>query len=222
MIMKTANKNSDTIGEKLLKKRILLEMEIKDAADEIQAPKKFIEALEENNYGAFPAKVYALGFLKKYLKFLDFNPVLSEEIVKEFNQEWEVAMFKKNKEIKKIPEIKEKIFILTPSKILIIGVVFVFLAISGYFIYQLRYVASPRITIEFPPQNYFSESQTIEIFGTASKNSDLTVNGRTLYIDEKGLFKDSLNLASGLNTLEFKAVNKFGEETTAIRHILVK
>lgn len=220
--MKTANKNSDTIGEKLLKKRVILELEIKDAADEIQAPKKFIEALEENNYGIFPAKVYALGFLKKYLKFLDFNQVSAEEIIKEFNQEWEVATFKKNKEIKKIPEIKENIFLLTPSKIVIIAGAFIFLAVLGYFAYQLRYVAPPGITVEFPPQNYFSENQTIEISGTASKNSDLTVNGRTLYIDENGLFKDNLNLASGLNTLEFKAVNKFGKETNIIRHVLVK
>lgn len=215
-------KKTGTIGERLSQKRTSLELEIKDAADEIQAPKKFIEALEENNYWVFPAKIYALGFLRKYIKFLDFDPILAEEIVKEFNQEWEVATFKKNKEIKKIPEVKETIFILTPSKMVAIGAAFVFLIISGYFVYQLRYIAPPGLAVQFPPQDYFSESQTIEISGTASKNSDLTVNGRTLYIDENGLFKDNLNLASGLNTLEFKAVNKFGKETTITRHVLVK
>jgi len=216
------NKNPKTIGETLAEKRMSLELETKDAADEIQAPKKFIEALEQNDYGIFPAKIYALGFLRKYVKFLGFDGETADKILKEFSQEWEVITFKKNKEIKKIPEIRENVFILTPRKIVMICGLLIFLTITGYFIYQLRYLGSPGLVINIPSENYFSENQSIEISGFAEKNSDLTINGRTIYIGENGLFKDSLNLASGLNTLEFRAVNKFGKETKIIRHVLVK
>ena len=221
--MKTTSKDQHkTIGEKLIEKRLVLELEVKEASDEIQASKKYIEALESNDYAVFPAKIYALGFLKKYIKLLGFDAETSEEILKEFSQEWEVVTFKKSKEIKKIPEIKEGVFILTPQKIIMFSGILVFLLIVGYFSYQLRYIGSPKLIIQTPSENYLSENFFIEVSGFAEKNSDLTVNGRTLYIDEKGLFKDSLNLASGLNTLEFKAINKFGKETTIIRHILVK
>ena len=57
----------------------------------------------------------------------------ADKILKEFSQEWEVVTFKKNKEIKKIPEIRENVFILTPRKIVMICGLLIFLTITGYF-----------------------------------------------------------------------------------------
>jgi hypothetical protein len=214
-------KDSQTIGEAFAKRREEIGLSVKDAADAIQAPQKFIEAFERNDYKVFPARIYALGFFKKYVKLLKMESA-DDDIMRWFNQEWEVAFFNKDKDIKKLPELKEKLFVITPQRVAAAFIAVFMLIVGGYFYYELAFLGAPMLKIEAPSDDFITPDNFIEIKGKTESGADLTINGRPLYIGENGDFKDTINLAAGLNTLEFKAVSKNGKETKVIRRIFVK
>ena len=62
-----ARKEPESLGERLKKLRETAGFSRAEIARDIQAPSRFVEALEEDSYELFPAKVYALGFLKKFV-----------------------------------------------------------------------------------------------------------------------------------------------------------
>lgn len=112
--------------------------------------------------------------------------------------------------------------LLNPRMILMILVGFLVL---GYLIYQLNFLISPpKLKIINPAQDFISLSQkTIEIIGQTSPEAQLTINGQPVYnLSKDGNFKETVNLGPGLNTLEIKAVNRFGKTNSVIRRILVK
>lgn len=81
----------------------------------------------------------------------------------------------------------------------------------GYFIFQGReYLVGPQIIIEFPkPAEVVSQSY-VNVKGRAFNVSTLSLNGRQIFTDEKGLFNEGLLLARGYNIIEVAASDKFG------------
>lgn len=69
------------LGEKLKKARENKGYSIREVSEKTNITPKFIEALEEEDYSAFPSETYTIGFLRSYAEFLNFDP---DEIVKEY------------------------------------------------------------------------------------------------------------------------------------------
>lgn len=219
--MTNSLKKSETLGEKLKKERERAELSLREAARRIQSSIRLLQALEENDYKKFPAKVYALGFLKRLLRELAIpNP---EEWLKEFNNEWEVRMFQKNKEALPLPENRGEDPYITPARLWTgTGILlFVFLLIFLGLRFN-NFVASPKLNLESPAEQQEMEGPTVKIKGQTEKESQLTINGREIKIDGQGNFEEDIELLPGLNILEFLARNRFGKESKVVRHILVK
>lgn len=62
-----------TILGKLKEIREQKELSVEDIADTLRISKEYIVAIEESDYLALPEKVYAIGFIKNYAKFLGAN-----------------------------------------------------------------------------------------------------------------------------------------------------
>lgn len=81
-----------------------------------------------------------------------------------------------------------------------------------YFWVQFKPILSGPKLIVFRPENgqtFISGDVIVE--GSAEDISSLHLNGRQIYIDENGHFKEDLLFASGLNIIEVKAKDKFGK-----------
>lgn len=214
------NKN-ETIGERLKKRREELEFNLQDVARRVQISSRLLQALEEDGYEKFSAKVYALGSFKKLLRELAVTD--KEEWIKEFDNEWEVRTFRKNKIALPLPENKQKAVYFTPLVFwVMLGMTFfaILLAFAGL---RLGYfVSAPRLILNEPrEQEVFAES-IIRVVGQTEKESRLTVNGRSITIDGQGNFSEEIELGVGLHTLEFRVQNRFGKENKVVRHILVR
>ncbi len=105
-------------------------------------------------------------------------------------------------------------------KTLVIGI-FV-LIVLGYGIYQSQNILKgPRVTVEYPLDGSTVTEDLIAIKGRTKNISSITLNDRSIYIDETGLFKEKLMLYPGYNIIKIRAEDKFGsmvEEYVEVIH----
>lgn len=62
------------LGETLQRARQSRGITMEDAERATRIPRRYLEALEQENYGILPAPVYARGFLRSYSGYLGLNP----------------------------------------------------------------------------------------------------------------------------------------------------
>ncbi len=62
------------LGETLRRARLAKGVTIEDAERVTRIPRKYLEALESENFGILPAPVYARGFLRSYSGYLGLDP----------------------------------------------------------------------------------------------------------------------------------------------------
>ena len=210
-----------TIGERLRKRRDALGLKTEDVASEIAAPVKYVTALETDQYEIFSAKVYAQGFLKKLLTVLSYEE--ADAILQEFKAEWSIRFASQERRPTPLPENRGQEPYIT-SKRLMYGLGGGLLLAFGVFLgfRLLHFVGLPQLIIEEPAENAAFGEPIVRIRGTTERESRLTVNGRMITIDAEGNFDDRIDLATGLQTLEFFVENRFGKIKKAIRHILIR
>ena len=75
---------AQTLGDILKKERQKKHWDISDVSKSSCIKPVYIEALEKGHYYVFPAKAYAIGFLRTYAKMLKLNP---EEMVALYHKE---------------------------------------------------------------------------------------------------------------------------------------
>ncbi len=100
---------------------------------------------------------------------------------------------------------------MTPKRLVIL-VLGVSLALFAYTRVQAL-VAGPEIVITSPKDGESVNDALVTITGTAHRISLITLNGRQIFTDESGRFKEELLLAYGYNILELKAQDNFGRVT---------
>jgi len=106
------------------------------------------------------------------------------------------------------------------TKGIVLILIFLF-AIYGLFKAE-NFLLGPKIVIEFPKNGQIFTTSDIEISGKASNISLFYLNGRQIFTDEEGKFKESLLLARGYNIIELKAKDKFNREIKEIRELVLK
>ena len=66
------------------------------------------------------------------------------------------------------------------------------------------------------------QSSHLEIVGTATNVSLIFLNGRQIFTDDTGKFKESLLLAKGYNIIEVSGKDKFDRQVKQQREIILK
>jgi hypothetical protein len=83
----------------------------------------------------------------------------------------------------------------------------------------LQYASAPLLQITKPSENMIVKTNEIEVEGKTDPAATLTLNDQNVQTDESGKFSLKAPLSLGLNTLTFKATNKFSKTTTKVRHL---
>jgi len=96
-------------------------------------------------------------------------------------------------------------------KVILIGVLFVF--IIGYSYYKTKdLIGGVKLTVAGIEHGETVSNPLIELSGTARRAIHVRINGREIFIDSEGIFRDSLLLLPGYNIITIEAQNKFGKE----------
>lgn len=207
-----------TLGEKLrmLRKRRHLSLEQAEEATKVRA--KYLEALESGSYGELPADVYTLGFLVKYAEFLE-TP--KDDLISSYRRERGSSI--SSRLFSPHARLREKRPLLTP-RIVVWGLVLLaIVGILGYIFYAVKnFTSAPNLEIQSPVAESVIRQDAVEVIGKTDQGTSLQINGQTVFLDDKGGFKEQVKLQQGLNNIELRATNRVKKETVKVIKILAE
>ena len=230
-----------SLGQYLRNEREQRGMSIDEAALETNIAKKYIEALEKDEYGFFPAEMYVTGFLSSYIEMLELDKELVLSMYKRaVNKEIEAPLevfydlHTPNRGVKK----NGRWIILSIPILLIVGVIVILnsragsssqqknnVQISDYSAPKNSMVTNVSLT-ELEQNNQFSigtedtivlfdkeiEIVAIEFLGVVQKNKQIKFNiGQNQYVYKKG---DVLNTdinGNGINDFTLEIISVTGK-----------
>jgi hypothetical protein len=103
----------------------------------------------------------------------------------------------------------------TTQKIFVAAVIVIIAAGLLYFIYRTSraYLSGPSITITEPDNYATFSTSTATIVGIAKRAQDITLDGRSITIDNNGNFRETILLMPGYNIETISAHDQFGHAT---------
>ncbi|AKM82349.1 TPA: transcriptional regulator [Candidatus Berkelbacteria bacterium] len=209
------------LGEILKSARKKKEITLDQAEEETKVRVKYLKALEEGRYEALPGNVYALGFLSKYVDFLELN---KEDLMRRFRLERGESQYD-DFHSKLMPErrIKEPLLYLTPKVVVVVSVILVLAGLLGYIIYSVRaFTTPPNLLVSSPSSEQVLTRSTVDIIGKTDEGVTLLINDQTVLLDDRGNFTQQVKLNPGLNTFEVKAISRLKKEKVVQVKILAQ
>lgn len=203
-----------TLGERLRKLRESKRISLTEASKRTRIQAKYLDFLENGDYGKLPADVYVRGFVKNYSEYLDGD---TKRLVMLFEKERGII-----KNIEKTTENKSKKkkvnvsgVIITPKIMGAIGVVVVFLLAFSYLYKEFHsFVSTPRLIIKHPLMTHETVVDGSMIFeGVTDRENEIVINDIKISVNENGEFSQEINLKEGVNIISVKSINRFGKET---------
>ena len=183
--------------------------------------KRYLEALESNDYKDLPHETYTCGILKIYADLLKLD---SNKIAKVYKRNQEILKNIKQANEPKMPHpINSPSFIITPKTFLIAFICLISVVILGYIGYQFFVFSSPpSLTITYPPDGITVKNNSIAIEGEVKNNGELFINDQNLPIESNGKFRTIVSLQNGVNVIKISAKNKLGKEKILSRKVLAE
>lgn len=210
---------SVTLGERLRSVREEARWTLDEASSRSGIRAAYLAAIEEGRYGDLPGAVYARNFVRRYAKILE---VSEAAVLEMFDREHAVSKRidpSPHDRIARSVHVRE---IITPQRIRWGIIVLLGIAILVYLGLELRnFTAPPMLVIDYPPEQLTTESRSVELRGSTNPEVTVTVNGKSILVDRNGVFRESLDLQDGLNTVIIRAQKKRGNAATVVRSILV-
>ncbi len=208
-----------SIGNILSTNRQLKKMSIEDVQKFTKIHKKYLIALEADDYSIFDNKVHAKGFLKIYTDFLTLD---TEEIIALWRREYEATFDKKAfVPLEKRTKLGFDSLNITPTNALLtlcIGFVILFF---GYLFYQYKnYTGNPKLEVASPVNNLISQESLIDFTGSTDLDSEVFINTQQVVLQADGSFALSVKLKEGINTFSITSVNKLGKKTDVLRTVI--
>ena len=226
-----------SLGQYLRNEREQRGLSIDEAALETNIAKKYIEALEKDEYGFFPAEMYVTGFLSSYIEMLELDKELVLSMYKRaINKEKEAPLevfydlHTPNRGVKK----NGRWIVLSIPILLIFGVIVILSSrfgssdqqtdstqISDYSARKNSIITNVSLT-ELEQNNQFSvgtkdtivlldeavEVVAIEFLGVVQKNKQIKFNiGQNQYVYKKGDVLNTDISGNGVNDLSLEIIS---------------
>lgn len=203
-------------GERLRQARNSLHLNLKQVAYKTGIKQDYLIAMENENFSVLPSGLYGKNFIKKYAQFLQIDP---EEILNK--TPFALENPQNNPFSKK--QIKRKNFLVFPKIIRNILLVLIILAFFSYLsFYLLKAREMPELVIHEPKDNITIEEQKINISGKTDPSAKLTINGKTIFLENNGNFSTGIDLKQGINELVIISQKKYSQENIIEKQISVQ
>lgn len=172
---------------------------------------KYLKAIEEDDWGMFSSRVYALGFVRRYCDYLGLP---GKEMVEEYKNEF-TRILKPTVKLKS-PHEKLDGFTLTPRLIFTILSVAAVVFVIGYIGFSVNNLSKPPFINIISPLEEKITQKDIAIEGKTLDTATVEINGRAVAVDDKGYFNQKVELQEGLNVFEIKSRSRLGKESNKL------
>lgn len=204
-----------TVGDILKKKRLEKGLTLDDIEKNLRVRKKFLLALENNQWLNFSSKVYITGLIKNYAQFL------------EIDYKKALAYFERDYEKKEVPTFKKSLsdsyFISNSRKVFFAVIFLVFGFFLIYFGYQIKlYFTPPKVEIISPKESFFSNQKVIKLIGQTEKEALIKIGNQRVFQNDKGIFEFNYPLKKGTNQIIIEVIGVNGRKTIIKKEIFNK
>jgi cytoskeletal protein RodZ len=225
-----------TLGERLQKIRQETGVSLHEIARATKVKAKYLEMIESDRFDQLPSSVYVKGFLRSYARCLKIE---ERDVINLYERErgiWENLEKRKKREESSALEEKEgqghsksrKLFrlpllVVTPKSVAALFFL-ITVGLGGAYFWQevQRFSQTPELVITKPADNFSTVGDAIEVEGQTEKNSQITINGKIVRVDEEGKFVEKVELKEGMNELVVTAVNRFDKKVEKSVQILAE
>lgn len=200
-----------SLGSYLRELREKRGVKLEEISRETKILKKVLESVENNDFSLI-SEVYLKGIIRKYFQILKVKEEEALEIIRELDKHLdkkpEIALVKKNyTKNNKLSVSLRSVFII------------LFLFLAFYFFYEISLFILPA-KISLNNTSFITSEKNFLLKGQAIRAKSVLLNGKDLYLNEKGFFEETLVLEKGVNNIELKALNPLGRETVKILTII--
>jgi len=215
--------NRKTFGQNLKEVREGRKLDIDFCSYTLKIHRKYLEAIEKDDYSLFESYFQAFGFVQNYLEFLDLKT--SENIPK-----WRAMFYDdfnhQDKNYTRYYKPKKKIMInlnLSLSKLIYLSLTVIIISFISYIGYSFsQTLSNPVLEIYSPRNNDVVEIDLIDVNGKTDSDSVLRINNEKIIIQTDGSFSTSLKLAEGINNFKFSSLNPYGKESVKILTVIYR
>lgn len=201
-----------TVGVILREARLNKAYSLDQVERDTKIRRKFLEAIEADDYSKLPSVAYAKGFVKNYSQYLGLN---SDNVLAFFRRQ--------TKEIPRsslLPKgvaepLNRSWFQLTPGRflaLLLAGLAAIFLGYLGLQYQKLK--QPPLLRLEQPKGNVVTAERRLDLLGKTDTDATVTVNNIAVPIRNDGKFFDQVTLEPGINQISVTATSRYGKSTT--------
>ena len=209
-----------TVGELLKEARSEKRLTLEEVEKAIRIRKKFLLALEENNWEKLPSTAYIKGFLRNYSSFLGLAP---EEVVAVFRRQ-----FAQKEKSGLLPTgvtkpLNEPNIRFTPQTFVVITIIAFLTLFFGYLFFQYRSIVNPpNLVVDAPAEGEILNSTKVEVLGTTDSDAVVAIDNQQIASLDNGKFSTTLSLPAGINKIVIESTSKYGKKKTITRTIQVQ
>jgi cytoskeletal protein RodZ len=195
-----------TIGSMLRTERERKKLSLEDVERKLRVRRKYLAAIEENNWTLFSSKIYIEGIIKNYAHLVGLDQKKASAFFRrEYEKKDDVAFKRK---------VSTKLLKSTNRYYAIVGGLVLTALIVLYFGFQLyQFLTPPTVSLTSPAQTVFKRTDKVHIVGHTEKEATITIFGNRIYQDDNGVFAYDLPLHLGHNQIVIKVVGANGKET---------
>lgn len=209
-----------TVGQILSEKRNQLGLSLLEVEKETKIRRKYLEAIEKDDFSFIPEITVVKGFIRNYSQFLGLLPENALAIFRrDFPEKYKDQIVPQ--QIIETVE-NEKMFRWTPKLTLIVLTALVLLAISFFAARQYLYLSSAPPLQLFSPQEKEIIKGVIEVYGKTDKDAAVKIDNIPVPVSEDGGFKEEIVLPKGENVITIEAVNRQGKKRVLNRQVVVE
>lgn len=209
-----------TVGEILKRARVEKNLDYEAVEKKTRIRKKFLEALEDNDWSRLPSPNYIKGFIRNYSSYLGLK---GDEMVAIFRRQYTDS---ENAKLS-LPDLSEPLrvplFKITPQRVVFLSTfLFIFLFIFYLFSQYLAFTGSPMLSVTAPKEGEVFTDPKVVITGTTDKDAQVFINNQKIDINDEGAFKQEIILNPGINQLTIESQSKMGKKSKVTRTIQIE
>lgn len=207
-----------TVGQMLREKRLAKGYTLEKVEQATKIRRKFLEAIEIDDYKVLPSSAYAKGFIKNYGDMLGLN---STDLLAFFRRQT-IEGQKTSPFPKQVTDpMHRSLFELTPSKFVAFLVLGLFGMLVLYFGLQYRKLSQPPILVVEKPRDASEvKGRRTEVEGVTDGDATVTVNGVTVIVRSDGKFFEQVSIDAGVNIIEVVATSRYGKTVSVERKVI--
>ncbi|MCL4397783.1 helix-turn-helix domain-containing protein [Patescibacteria group bacterium] len=204
-----------TVGDILTNARNRKKLTLEQAEKATKIRRKFLEALEKNEFSKLPPGTFTKGFIKNYAAFLGLSVDDTLAFYRRQVNEEKISTLPVKNPAPPTPKSPFSSLSFTGVGVMILVILFFVYLVYSY----LSFAGSPALALDTPAKNAVVNTDEIEVTGKTDPDATLMINNQAVSINENGTFSTKIDLTPGLNTITIIASNKFHRQTTITRNL---